>query len=72
MDNSVSTKLGARGRPHTGQAFRHLYHSSPSRMPTYEVADIEEVLGRVLPVDVVAAWAGRRGAVLRLGTEAAP
>jgi hypothetical protein len=31
-----------------------------------QVVGVADILGRVVPVDVLAAWAGRRGPVLRI------
>jgi hypothetical protein len=50
---------------------RPLYH--PLEVPTaaIETVTLDEVLGRVALVDLVAALAGERGAVVRLGCEPA-
>jgi hypothetical protein len=61
-------------KPAVTTTTRHRQPYIPREVPTppIEVVAIEELLGGVAPIDFIAALAGHRGAVVRLGSEAAP
>jgi hypothetical protein len=53
--------------------WRRQLHSPPLECatPAIEPLELSDILGKTLPVDFLAAWAGRRGATLHISGEVA-